>query len=229
MSDLLLSRTLDLADYDHLAEELALVDAVGIPGQHEHRRWEYALALHAYSRWTARTPIEVAVERDEGYSIYDVGGGGSPFMEILRRRYFGEIEEQIIDPRLSEEDCQAGLGASKTLAQYVASSFVTGDVVFCLSVIEHVADLDQFLYHLSCLVTPGGLLCLTMDFWNRCGPDTATNRDLRERIFCPKTYLALRNSCTLLHLTTFGGVDPTYHGAHVHDYSFASLVLEKRR
>ena len=28
----------------------------------------------------------------------------------------------------------------------------------CLSVLEHVDDLDRFLYHLGCLVAPGGRL-----------------------------------------------------------------------
>jgi hypothetical protein len=118
---------------------------------------------------------------------------------------------------------------SVALAEWVTGGRPLADVVTCLSVIEHVSDVEQFLYHLSCLVAPGGLLILTMDYWNRCGADRAENRDLRLRIYCPKSYQALRRQVAALHLWTFGGVDPTWHGAHVHDYSFASLVLEKRR
>ena len=45
------------------------------------------------------------------------------------------------------------------------------DLVFCISVLEHVDDVTEFLYHLGCLVAPGGLLFLTVD----CREDNAVS------------------------------------------------------
>jgi hypothetical protein len=210
MSALLLSRTLDPADYTELTEELRVVDQYGVDGQHPHRRWEYGLALHSVWRWVEARGRQPAGE------CYDIGGAGSHFADMLNSWCHQAV--LVIDPRVSFSlDAFCGPGARLT------------DVVTCLSVIEHVETLDPFLYYLSCLVAPGGLLVLTFDYWNRCGPDTAQNHHLRERIFCPQSLARLRNTCAPLHLTTFGGFDPTWHGVQVHDYTVASLVLEKRR
>lgn len=102
-------------------------------------------------------------------------------------------------------------------------------IVAAPSILTRAVDPDQLLYHLSCAVAPGGLLVLTFEFWNRCGQDLARNHEFRKRIYCPKLYAALRQQAAALQLTPFGGVDPTWHGPRIHDYSFASLVLEKRR
>jgi len=210
VSELLLSRTLDPADYELLKEELKVVDAHGIEGQHEHRRWEYALALHAVWRWQQRG----GKLHD---SLYDIGGAGSKFHLMLCE--WCDVDTKVIDPREN----------TGTVENFVRAGAALADVVTCLSVIEHVEDVDHFLYTLSCLVAPGGLVVLTMDYWNRCGADTAHFNHMRQRIYCPKSYANLRLQCTPLHLHTFGGVDPSYHGANVYDYTFASLVLEKQR
>jgi hypothetical protein len=212
MSLTCLSRTLDPKDYDHLGLELPTVDAHPNTVPHEHRRWEYALALQAVGRWRARGgPWEGP--------LYDIGGAGSAFSEMLADWTGREV--LVVDPAITD---------GYTLEQVVEEGGAPlSKVVTCLSVIEHVKDLDRFCYHLSCLVAPGGLLVLTMDYWNKCGPDTTGNKDLRERLFCPKTYGQLRQQLGVFQLTAFGGVDPAWHGTHVWDYSFASLVLEKRR
>lgn len=210
-SELLLSRTLDPADYDRFAQELAVVDRCGTAGQPAHRRWEYALALHAIARWTAArrdTPSD---------PIYDVGGAGSPLCDMLQVWTGGTAA--IIDP--------AHPGSAR-LDDWCVAGTRLADIVTCVSTITHVGTLDGFLYHLSCLLAPGGLLVLTMDYWTRCGPDTAVHHAQRARIFCPKTYVALRRALAAHGLATFGGLDPTWHGAQVCDYTVASLVLEKR-
>jgi hypothetical protein len=215
MSALLLSRTLDPADYLQFAEELQVVDR-GLPqprlpfqddlDDHPHRRWEYALALHSVWRWaTARG-------RHPAGECCDVSTD-SPFAQMLSS--WCQQPVLVLDPHSLE----ASSGSGAQLA----------DVVTCLSVLEHVEALDPFLSALSGLVAPGGLLVLTFDYWNRCGPDTAQFHHRRQRIFCPQSALKLRHSCAPLQLTPFGGVDLTWHGAQVHDYTFASLVLEKQR
>lgn len=215
MTPLLLSRTLDPADYDALGEALVFVDheTINLAGQHPHRRWEYALALHAIQRWRDAGGIDL-----DDALLYDVGGFGSPLYQLLAGFTGGEIS--LIDPRAAD---------SGPLANWVTGGTSLAHILTCVSVIEHVDDLPAFVYHLTCLLAPGGLLVLTMDYWNRCGPDMAARADERRRIFCPKTYTKLRQEFAALQLTPFGGVDLTYHGAQVDDYTFASLVLEKRR
>jgi len=211
MPDLLLSRSLHPSDYDHFPDELRIVDAHAGALPHTHRRWEYGLTLHAIWRWIQ------ARKRPVVGPVYDVGGGsGSTLHHMLNT--WTQCETFVIDPTTE----------SGPLEQCVRANVPLADVVTCVSVIEHVPEWERFAYHLSCLVAPGGLLVLTMDYWNKCGPDTAANHPLRHQIFCPKSYAQLRNAFVPLHLTTFGGVDPTWHGAHVWDYTFASLILEKR-
>jgi len=209
MSDLSLSRTLDPVDYAAFAKELAIVDRYDNSDHHPHRRWEYALTLHAIGRWSQMR------ERRVRGPLYDVGGAGSHLAHMLTD--WTECAVEVIDPRVS-----------RSLDQEVVAGSPLADVVTCISVIEHIFDVDRFLYHLSCLVAPGGLLVLTMDYWNECGPDLAHFHNMRQRIYCPQTYAQLRAACEPYHLTTFGGLDPTWHGAHVYEYTFASLVLEKR-
>jgi hypothetical protein len=204
-----LSKTLDPHDYLDLDPELQTVAFYDLNGQHPHRRWEYALALRAIEtqrQWTG-------VHRGP---IYDVGGAGTPFHQILQHWTARPVE--VIDPRVNV-----------ALQDWVVGGAPLADVITCVSVIEHVGDLPAFLYHLTCLLAPGGLLVLTMDYWNKCGPDTAERHEDRVRIFCPRSYASLRLQLASLRLHTVGGVDQVYHGAQVHDYTFASLVLEKRR
>ena len=59
------------------------------------------------------------------------------------------------------------------------------------------------------------------------GPMSRHGRETRQRIYCPKLMTELRRVAATYHLTTFGGVDPMWHGAQIHDHSLASLVLEK--
>ena len=124
---------------------------------------------------------------------------------------------------------QHGYAADVHIGDLCHGGTPLADVITCLSVLEHVESPERFLYHLSCLLAPGGLLVLTFAFWNRCGPDLASGAHTRKRIYCPKEVTVLRQQAALLHLQPFGGVDPTWHGSQVDDHSIASLVLEKRR
>lgn len=220
MSELPLSKYYDRADYDQLGEELAIVDQhfhKGSP-QSEHRRWEYAMALRAFSVWGGRATTEVA----------DVGGAGSPLWRMV-----GVDNAHVIDPN-----------ENRTLADYLHG---TQDIqprlfpaVFCISVLEHVDDLDQFLYHLSCLTAPGGLLFLTFDC---CGcTDHQPEQDphhfntMRKRIFTPRAYEDVSATLIEHNFEYLGGyrylrdtyAPQLYGGATDPGYSFASRALVKR-
>ena len=221
-----LSKTLDPADFELLAEELTIVDAHFTQAREQHplRRWEYAMALRALATWLEGKDYQAPT------TAVDVGGTGSPFALILQERGLGC--PVVIDPDWGED-----------LAHYLTTPSWDDDeshpmlhqAVFCLSVLEHVDDLDQFLYHLSCLVAPSGLLFLTFDYVDTPGIHTWPEDHyhfhwMRKRIV---------NAYALEQLVTFpllqrdfghlGSIDLTWHGAHVYDYAFASLAMVKRR
>lgn len=214
-----LTKTFHPDDLVDLAPELVLVDQhfTAAREQHPARRFEYGMALRALSTWHAT--------RESGAlpQAVDVGGAGSPFWHMVLDQDPPIVAECLVmDP-----DQPSGF----TLAQYLhrprhAQMF---QVVFCLSVLEHVEDLDQFLYHLSCLVAPGGLLFLTMDCWDQEGPDTAHFHWMRKRIFDPSTWQGVALSFTLGKFDLLGTSDWTYCGHQIYgSYSFASLALVKR-
>jgi hypothetical protein len=206
-----LSRFLDPADYAALVPELAVVDAYGIAGQaSEHRRWEYALALRAIGEHLTAVPTPSV--------MYDIGGGGSHFFQMLHATT--GVWPTVVDPSLGTQD----------LAEFVQEQYPRlGGVVTCLSVLEHVEDLEAFCYHLACLTAPGGLLVLTMDAVGEAPDgDTFHFHWMRKRIFTREglynVYLRFAASFEF-HLEARS--DWTYPGPHVFDYSFASLVLRK--
>lgn len=219
-----LTKTLQTTDYEQLTEELRIVDGVGTANQtHEARRWEYAMALRALDVWLETT------RRGKGTAgqVIDVGGAGSPF-----HRMIGD-SAVVVDP-------SAGTG---TLAEYLQTAPRLSQAVFCLSVLEHVEDLDQFLYHLACLTAPGGLLFLTMDcrdddheLAKRIGDygwpdDTAHFHWMRKRIFTPRMILSgVLDPLTYLGFQLIGTQpDLQYHGHTLYgSYSIASLALVKR-
>jgi SAM-dependent methyltransferase len=191
-------------DYTTLAEECALVDAVGVEGQHTHRRFEYALALHALA---AHRPADAA------YHVLDVGGAGSPFSQIVDQLPWVACE--VIDPKVNA-DIEGWPTATPV------------DAVISISTIEHVRHPTPFLRAIHRALKPGGLLFLTMDCWNCEGPDTAHFHWMRERIYNKASWQDLAKHATLhLGFKRFGTADYTYHGNFVWDYSFCSLALVK--
>ena len=213
-----LSKTIDPADFEELAPELSLVDRHFTRGREQHpmRRWEYAMAIRALTTWRFESHRTERV-------IYDVGGAGSPFRHMLGRNE----GFTVVDP---EEPAPANY----TLEQFVVQGTELGAAVFCLSVLEHVDDLDRFLFHLSCLVAPGGLLFLTADYCDDFNgyaypKDAYHFHWMRKRIFnaysLGQTVAYPLLSRDFRHL---GSCDFTWHGAHVFDYSFVSLALMKR-
>lgn len=221
---MILSKTIDGADFEELRPELSLVDRwfTSAREQHPMRRWEYALAIRARRQWLQWDYEQRGhAGRTHGHRIVDVGGAGSPFASIV-----GEDSGStclIIDPDHS---------IPATLDQHLHRGGHIAHEVYCLSVLEHVDDLGQFLYHLSCLTAPGGLLFLTMD---ACGCSIAHGGEdshhfhwMRKRIFTGderRSVWAILRDC---QMENFGTYDPRYYGDHVYDYSFASLALVKR-
>ena len=199
-----LSKCLDPADFDLLPHELLRVDRYFASEREQHpmRRWEYAMALRAISTWWRTKTLNVT-------HIVDVGGAGSPFWRMI------DEDVKIVDPETSVD-----------LAFYVSREPTLSPIVTCLSVLEHVDDLDRFLFHLSCLVAPGGLLFLTFDYCDGVDDDAYHFHWMRQRIF--NEVRVARIIDQLRDFRLLGTDDYRWHGPQVYDYTFASLALIKR-
>lgn len=180
-------------------------------GQHPMRRWEYALTLHAITAWQAeREPLTAPL------ALLDVGGAGSPFVPRLQALYGALLTTTLIDPVVNHGIEQSTLPDASV------------DIVTCLSVLEHVPRPTPFLRACARHLRPGGLMVLTVDYWDCEGEDTAHFHWMRERIYNRRSLTDVMTYCReTLGLRRFGGADWTYFGNHVYDYSFASLVLRK--
>ncbi|MDE2106841.1 MAG: methyltransferase domain-containing protein, partial [Patescibacteria group bacterium] len=143
MTDFALTRSLHTSDIEVLKMEVSRVWASkALQGQHPMRQWEYALALYAVGQWW---PLGIPAD----IRLLDVGGGGSHFHKLI-----GAYVLDPVDPTATFQ---------MTLGTYVRTVRTPADVVCCLSVLEHVDDLQGFLEDLAEIVAPGGLLVLTMD------------------------------------------------------------------
>src|SRR5882672_10411252 len=165
-----LTKCMDLeADLSRLVEELAIVDSLfhAEAEQHPARRWEYSMALRAAKGLNGRSIYP--------HVALDVGGAGSPLVHMLTRLGFST---HVIDPKVNVDLAAAVAGGMRA------------DFVTCISVIEHVPDLMQFIWELGQVVRPSGRLFLTCDIWSRDEgeADTAHFAHMRERIFTPKTW-----------------------------------------
>lgn len=207
-----LSKLYNPADYAELEPELQLVDQIGIEGQHESRRWEYALALQAVATWEKDRQAHVAV---------DVGGAGSQFYQMLGDQVGTNVT--IVDPAYEPRP--------RSLESHVHRNPALADVVTCLSVLEHVDHDEHFLYHLSCLVAPGGLLVLTVDYAPQEGPDTYHWHWMRKRIYTPKKIEVLNEHLRRWGFWWFGWVahqPQTFQPLETWGYAPASIVVTKR-
>lgn len=220
-----LTKFLHPSDYAHLGPELTQVDRFAPPNGHEHRRWEYAMALRALAAWVGQLDPAVPVTMCRAL---DVGGCGSPLAQILVRAGLGGV--RVIDPSLES--------GPTTLEEYLAGGGGAEAVVTCVSVLEHVPDsaVGGFLEALTRAVRPGGLLFLTAD---ACEDDPASSKTfphdakhfcwMRARIFGPRSWRGLQEKLVPYGFEPLGGVDWTYRGPQVYDYTFASMALVKRR
>jgi SAM-dependent methyltransferase len=118
----------------------------------------------------------------------------------------------------------------KTFCEHPSTALEGFDVVFSVSVIEHVEDDESFLVQIQSLVRPGGYILLTCDFQNgyvEGMPKPSCNRrfyteqslkDLLER--------ALPN-CSLVGESDWRSNENEFRWEGC-QYSFAAVVLQKR-
>jgi len=206
-----LSRVLHPDDYglfeEHLAIEKVMSKLTDYRYEHEHRKWEYGLALKAVLSTESRT-------------VLDVGGAGAILSPLLFEYGFDITQ---LDPEFGEESVKSQnkiLGAD---IKFISGDFSTVtldnfDSVVSISTIEHVQDDVTFFKEL--LNHANKSVFITMDFFPTC--ETFSKYHLRtynkDRIieFC-------RIAEDIGFTSNISNYD--YRGNFVYDYTFASLFL----
>lgn len=225
---MLLSKSLQLSDYDEILEGVRLVQMTDaqFSGKfyfpHPHRLWEYGSAVQAHiDKW-----LSPMIGYVNPLTVLDVGGGygalGPTFAIQLETKVTEiEIDQTIIDKRnsLNIPNLTAELGSALDLSgekQY--------NSVFCISVIEHISGWQRALIRLTRSVAPGGLLVLTTDFGETSDP--WINDSERDNKFVQKDIFEMLEILTEARFKF--EADTKYHGAQVFDYTFFRIIAERR-
>lgn len=208
------SRFLQHSDWAEYPPRLqALVQDKFGEKQHDFRLVEYLTCLHAArEHWLTEIPL----------TAVDVGGAGSPFPAMITEEL--GVRPTIVDPKIP---------GGSDLHHYLTKGPRLAHIVSCISVLEHVEDLPQMLYDLSCLVAPGGILLLTVDAVPGVEGDVVDTFHfhwMRTRIFTAETIRRdllgplVRYGLTPTAVEYDPAVPPSHWG-----YVPASLILTKPR
>jgi 2-polyprenyl-3-methyl-5-hydroxy-6-metoxy-1,4-benzoquinol methylase len=168
--------------------------------EHEHRAWEYGLAMKLIKQYN---PV----------SILNVGGGNSPLSMWAANR---GIEVTEIDPNVPMRRFPS--------ISYIDANFPTKDLgqfelVLCTSVIEHVEDDANFFS--SLLTHAKDLVFLTTDFH----PSGRAFSPAHLRTYNAEDLLMMIVAAKIKGFSPIWGFDYSYEQAMVYDYTFAALAL----
>jgi SAM-dependent methyltransferase len=229
---MILTKTVEEKDYDLIANQVrelrgcyvAITNGgAKIDIGHEHRFWEWGMALKAFQDWM------IDVSKIDNPEVLDVGSGDGLLGPTFAWGQLLSITE--LEPRIecfhNRLLCNSLLKAKLNVLQsydQLASSY---DVVFCTSVIEHVASDHAFLRNLSQLVASGGLLFLTTDVVPVM-PGRYHFDNLRERNYTMFDICKMIEYLKSIGFESFGEVDLEYKGSKVFDYSFASICMVRQ-
>lgn len=203
--------------------------AVGAPYRmdHQHRTWEYANVLRQLTVLGMIPPA----------TILDTGSGGSFLPALLAAKGF----EVTASDSMAYGDCTewiyrqcVALGLTipivrepvEALASVPDESF---DVTLCISVIEHVdpTHYEDAWRELARVTTQGGLIMVTSDYFRDLAAwERSPYKQIQHNVFTTEAIEEFRASFPTLELV--GGIDLTYRGDWVNNYSFINLCLIKR-
>lgn len=231
--DFIFSKSLEVKDYEELRMEVAHIletDKMleGVPHfhQHEHRKWEYAIAERAILDNTDPHGPGAPV------IILDVGGAGSTLGAALAMLgyHVHEIDQDdhgdAVDAQRAALEAKLKFDNNLTFSRTDFASLPLepnmADIVTCISVIEHVKDDRSFVRKLGAHVKPGGLLILTTDFHPSGAPQTPWHERAYNKEGMLDLYRELSGFEMLNNQFSYDAYEQVVHG-----WSFASLIMRK--
>lgn len=181
--------------------------------EHEHRKWEYGIALAFLKDIKAKT-------------VLDVGGGGSIFAPFLAKNGL-----QVTELDLSNQ-FEAVRNQNKALnldMKVIHADWLTYagtehyDAIACISTIEHIKEWDDVLKFYDKLLDYGDAVFLTTDFF----PTRERFSGNHWRTFNQEDMLNFVALAKDKGFEVVGETDWEYKGNFVYQYTFASLGLKR--
>lgn len=229
---MILSKTVEDKDYKSIECQVSTLQATldfltnngaKIELGHPHRMWEYGMALKAFETWI------IEASKTDSPEVLDVGAGDGllgPSFAWGQNLSITELEprQECFNNRMF---CNSLLKTKLNLLQNYEQLAESYDVVFSISVIEHVVDDHNFLKILASKVKSGGMLFLTTDVM-----PTPTGKfhfdNLREHNYWMFDIKKKIEYLKTVGFQSLGGVDLEYKGDRVFNYSFASIAMVKQ-
>lgn len=205
----------------------------GVPHRdwHPHRFWEYASVMQQLDEFQVPAHAE----------LIDIGAGASFFDPYLAQRYprlcctdsmkYGDVRSMVAAQRKAYD---VALPLYDLMLEDMSPRLDRGwggahekfDVTLCISTIEHVDDHDKAFHELIRITKPGGLICLTSDYFRDLDHfDHSFSRSLQVTPYREAFVLDLPHR---FPVDFVGETDFAYRGDFVHNYSFCNLCLRKR-
>ena len=209
------SKVLDIKDYLKFTEHLAIAPVIAKLNhtyryEHEHRKWEYGMAL----RYLLQNDIK---------TVLDVGGGGSILAPMLSIYGF-EVTQLDLDSGEKEVEYQNQFLENKI--KFIYGDFSEDlaldkyDAVVSISVIEHVKKDRLFFSNL--LKHARKIVFITTDFH----PSGKAFSDAHLRTYNSNSIYDLVSNVEFPFIFTDYDPKYSYKGNFVYEYSFASIALE---
>lgn len=207
------NKTFHPDDYKQLEEYVApfrrVRDAVRPVVHHQHRAWEYAMALAALAA------------HDDIQTVLEIGAGASAMPAMLAGAGY---ELTVIDPDPGVKRLQGYADRLGFEAEIIQDDFMNldgrrrFDAVVCLSTIEHVENDAEFMAKIS--KAANTLIVLSTDFH----PDGGRQTPHHLRAYSASDLLRLGHAADTAFKFTDG---PSWqdNGAHVFGYNFAMMAL----
>jgi SAM-dependent methyltransferase len=207
-----------VTEMDHIKNMQDVMRGSYVRFEHEHRKWEYGLALSALRRARVRT-------------VLDAGGGASIFAPAAAWSDIG-IHVTQVDPGDFASWIESQRQIVPDVGPYIQRDFMDWedetayDAVTCLSVLEHVEDDIAFFKKLLPHVKPGGVLFVTVDFH----PSGEAQVGGHLRTYNKDRLSVLSGIARKAGFKNYLGKSSwNYDGEHVNNYNFASLCMRRSR
>lgn len=254
----ILSKTLQLSDYDLLKDEVAAVrhvhqlTGINVPLPHEHRLWEYAMTFAAYFQWLtgvwrgtkdgSKFPIEVAdfgcgtglaspimLWLGANVTMYEIWKfGNADVFRAVQMQQMANIQNCV---RVLQSKFAEYKMVERPLGGLIAEDHDRFDVGLCVSTIEHIAQPEDAFKDLCRSIKPGGLLFLTTDFAEDSTDHYKYSYLRAGKIYNVQAMADLAKIGESMGFELFGDVEWKWDEACrlVYDYGFASLAMVRTK